>query len=546
MRFDTEADRDAYFFTDVNNNRLGELFPGLNIIVGADMQFWSGVANPGTYAPGSWSTSGVSIDAATVLALFVSNANAEVLRTDKLEVLNHISVQDGRLVFDLTGMFPSNSVGAGDALFEAGGRSAVLRSLSTGLRAVLISQLFGSGGFSKPTFADDRPVPAIFDVQTSDFSVASGVRVNEFRQVVQSNVQTNRFIFMPEGGVLPAGDWSFSLRLADNAPNTYDTVITPGDTRVSSVGLPAGQFAFTVADNPSGLDAGFNAIIRTEGISLLGGNGFDGSIGTGDGTGANDVLFGDADNNNFFMFLRTDSLVLNRLPIASERFVAEAIAAINYHVPVLQNFAIDIPGRVDLDTDLNVSKRITFNAHNSANLSSLNLVVTVGDDIPVGLPINDGVNGLDVLLAGIDTSSAGSLVFRLEGVDSNGDAVHSNSVTIQLANVQAHEYLYYGYSDSNNPAVVDVNTLSQIEAVSGDINIALGNPTLGQRLIILAPADHAVQSIINTATGFSVLGSYETTNNVRQIGSVNYNSHVLGASQGLTAVFSANYRIILS
>ena len=104
---------------------------------------------------------------------------------------------------------------------------------------------------------------------------------------------------------------------------------------------------------------------------------------------------------------------------------------------------------------------------------------------------------------------------------------------------------YYGLSSSNNPATVDLGTLTTqvINTGSGQqFNFAIGPATLNDYVILLTPAVHDIQTLINTLSGFSVLEAYTKTDNVRTINSINYDSYTLGpVVQG----FSASYRATL-
>ncbi len=107
------------------------------------------------------------------------------------------------------------------------------------------------------------------------------------------------------------------------------------------------------------------------------------------------------------------------------------------------------------------------------------------------------------------------------------------------------ETFFYGYSDSNNPASVDTAGLNQQTINTGtgqQFTFATGNATVNQFLILLTPAVHDINTLVNTDTGFSVLNSFTKTDNVRTISSTSYDSYVLGP---LVAGFNANYRATL-
>ena len=107
------------------------------------------------------------------------------------------------------------------------------------------------------------------------------------------------------------------------------------------------------------------------------------------------------------------------------------------------------------------------------------------------------------------------------------------------------ETFRYGYSDSNNPSVVDVSGFSSQTINTGtgqQFTFATGNATQGQYLILFTPADHDIDTLINVGTGFSVLASFTKTNNVRTLDTVAQDSYVLGP---LVNGFNATYRATL-
>lgn len=107
------------------------------------------------------------------------------------------------------------------------------------------------------------------------------------------------------------------------------------------------------------------------------------------------------------------------------------------------------------------------------------------------------------------------------------------------------EEFYYGLSGSNNPASVDLATLTQEDVNTGSgqqFDFSVGPATLNDYLILLIPSNHDLSSLINTLSGFSVLSSFSKTDDVRTIETISYHSYVLGP---LVAGFTANYRATL-
>lgn len=124
----------------------------------------------------------------------------------------------------------------------------------------------------------------------------------------------------------------------------------------------------------------------------------------------------------------------------------------------------------------------------------------------------------------------------------------ANTVTISAGGgpPTGQEDFYHGLSSSNNPATVVLSTLTEVEVDTGSgltFDFTIPSATLNDYVILLVPTDHDISTLVNSDTGFSVLGSYTRTGDVRTIGGDNYDSYTLGP---LVAGFTANYRATLA
>ena len=140
----------------------------------------------------------------------------------------------------------------------------------------------------------------------------------------------------------------------------------------------------------------------------------------------------------------------------------------------LHNLSLDIASRVDLNTDLNVQHTVTFDVTNYNSLTALELIVTTGTNQTLTLPVRDGVQSQTVTLAGIDTTSAGTVTFQLSGTHAGGTTT-SNVYTVNIANVQSHEFAYV-YTQSVITA--GTKTLSDSDVQSFDVTQAGSNFTV--------------------------------------------------------------------
>lgn len=215
-----------------------------------------------------------------------------------------------------------------------------------------------------------------------------------------------------------------------------------------------------------------------------------------------------------------------------------------FNAPRITNFNIqNLPSRVNLNTDLNVQRTITFDVMHQTNIQgNLTLEVTTGDNQTVSTPFIDGENTKTVTFSGIDTSSSGNVTFKLTGTDLQSNTFESNTITTEIRTLQEHEYFYYGLSSSNNPSTIDTSGMTNVEATTGSHIIATGAVTSGQYFILLVPEDHDIVSITDDVLQQDVTDIFDDTSNVRQINGINYNSYVVGP---LNAINTENYTIVL-
>ena len=217
-------------------------------------------------------------------------------------------------------------------------------------------------------------------------------------------------------------------------------------------------------------------------------------------------------------------------PNSQDRTITITASGQAYHAPTLQNFRVDIASRVDLNTDLNTSHTFNWDAHNAANLATLVIQVTSGTNQTITLPINDGANSATFTLSGIDTSTTGTLTFQLVGTDTNSDSVTSNTITINIADVAAHEYLYDGLNDSNDFSTIDISGFDQQEVTgpSGQtFAVSTGAVTANQYFGILTLNSHTI-TIFDTVLQQDVTSIFTRTQNTRVIGGQNFDSYTIG------------------
>lgn len=201
-----------------------------------------------------------------------------------------------------------------------------------------------------------------------------------------------------------------------------------------------------------------------------------------------------------------------------------------YDEPRISNFTIDIASRVDLNTDLNVSHNITYNVLHYANIATLVLTVTTGDNKVLTIPTANGSTGQAVTLSGITTSSETTVTFQITGTDSRGGTFGSNIVSIDVRDLDTHEYLYDDLSTTNNPATIDTATMDQQEVTgtAGQVlTVSTGAVTEGDYFIILVRAVHTI-TIFDTVLQQDVTNIFTKTDDVRVINTHQFDSYVVG------------------
>ena len=192
--------------------------------------------------------------------------------------------------------------------------------------------------------------------------------------------------------------------------------------------------------------------------------------------------------------------------------------------PGVSALSIGIPATVNVGTNLNASQTVRFTTQGTSSITALTLVVTGGDDITLTVPTMDGSHTQAVTLAGIDTSSAGSVTFQIRGTTSDSQTIMSNVQTVNVRAVQDNEQAYYGVQslESAFPTV----PLAQLTAVdvqqpgsSYEISTSfLANYTLG----ILEPTDRPITSILEQTFGVESLDRFTRTAAARTIGGQTY------------------------
>ena len=187
--------------------------------------------------------------------------------------------------------------------------------------------------------------------------------------------------------------------------------------------------------------------------------------------------------------------------------------------PSITNFSINIPATVNTGTDLNNARTIQFTTSNTAQIASMELVVTTGTNQTVTVPAADGSHSQSVTLAGIDTSAAGTLTFQIRATTTGAQTIMSNSQTVTIRVVGADEQAYYGVRPSNDFATVNTGILTAVDVQPPGTQYTIsGSWPATQFIGILEPTDRPITSIIETAFNQETFpGTWTRTAAVRTI-----------------------------
>lgn len=123
----------------------------------------------------------------------------------------------------------------------------------------------------------------------------------------------------------------------------------------------------------------------------------------------------------------------------------------------------------------------------------------------------------------------------------------NNTITISLGGGGTNpptdaDRIYYGLSDSNNPATVDVATLTREDSPTNPDTISTGVTTAGQYFILLVPQADDIVSIFDTVLTQDVTSLFDEADDVRTIDLISFKSYVLGPlNAGVNETYVINF-----
>lgn len=191
---------------------------------------------------------------------------------------------------------------------------------------------------------------------------------------------------------------------------------------------------------------------------------------------------------------------------------------------------------VEAPFSLTGSQTFTFNVNHPEDING-NLELRQGGTV-LRSDIDPTTNSFTHTINAISLNNNQEAVFSLRGTTNEGILLN------RVFTIRAHapaERLFYGLSNSNNPAAVDTTDLTTTEAGVDNTEITTGTTTAGQYYIVLVPNDHDVVSITDEL-GQNVTNIFTRTADVRVIDSVTYLSYVFGpVNAGASESYTLRY-----
>ena len=514
-RFADAPARDSYF----NPDNLFELFPGLEIIVGTEIQKWTGPENPSTseyttLAPTNWvNISGNTLTGEQIVTLVEAVPNTNFLTDAEQTILSYFTdtadeLQLSKALFTPSIRTDSSSAVIGSITISSNTESAEVQDNVSEQRAILLQTKYNPSGSSTPI----TPVlgtsgsVTVSDLEDEDLTGTLG-----FSYTITTTRHSHSIIIKPAS----AGTLNLIVRADDSTGQELfrirDFTITADDIGKETA-IPASDGGQAIVSQ------GDIVFISASGISFKG------------HTYSNDPDFGD----QAIPFLKVGNHPYSEQNLATEEYVQNLIG----NQLELTGFSIDIPARVDISTDLNVQKTISYTVSGYSEITSLELQINGSNVATLTVPTSDGTQTEQITLSGIDTGGETTLRFRLQA--NNMD--NSNTQIVQVRNLPQAETLYYGVSNTNNASTIDEGTLTTVEILPGTIFNADFDTPSNHWDIILVPSDRSI-SIEERTFSTDITTDFTKTNNIRSIGGQSYDAYVHQNGSGVQGILSTTITV---
>lgn len=513
--FVSETLRDNFF--QARTNLLEQNETAIIVNDGTDyiLQIWTGADSPPSYDNSNWDTvSTLSLTQAEKQHLEdltgITTAVIPIKTADGFED-SSVSETTERVEFAKPLFAPeiftdSSSIITGPTRSSSNTKSQEIQDLVNGQRAIQLQTRYDDNGTTTPY------TPVLSSTVVKDISILEDITLPqsiEFSYGITTNRHSNQVILKAaEAGNInivvrfnnAMGRELYRVRnfeITQQQVDNNEQIIISADNGGQAVVLIGDTVHFTI-----------------DGVSLKG------------HTYSGDATFGDQS----IPYLRIGAHEYSETNLATEDFVRNLIGSrISLH-----GFSINIPNRVDLNTNLNVEHTVTFSVTDFSQITQLELLS--GNTVVATLtnPTSDGVQTQLVTPTGLTTDTAKTIQLRLRA--NNDNSLLSNSQNIQVRVPIQSEIIYYGVGDID-PATVDLSTLqTQAVTVPGQFNIELTPQNDGDDIVIIYPNTKAVTEILNRSfSNINVIDSFTLLSNVRDVSGTMYSARELdNLNSGLT------------
>lgn len=406
---------------------------------------------------------------------------------------------------------PTSSIAFEDAsILSTNTESLEIEDCVRNDRHEIITSDYDDTGSNLPSYPDKSAIQTfqvqlLEDTQATDFNVVFPT----LDVAGRDGVHFSSFIVKPR----TTGMLRFVLRNEDS----NGCILNTETTRNITVGMVGTDVTIPLANRVK-LFNGQNVWVSVSGVELAG-HQF-----TADPTWGNQFV------------PRTQTMSQNFMdkPLATQEYVRSLLG----NEIELTGFSMNIASRVDVGTNLNIQRTVTYTVSGASSITSVSLQLNGTDIVGLTVPTNDGVQTENVTLSGVDTSSATTLRFRVQA----NDLDNSNAQLVEVRNLPQSETIYYGVSATNNAVTIDPSTLTSVEAVSGTVfNADFDTPNTHWD-IILVPNNLSID-IVERTFNAPITTDFTKVDDARTISGQLYDTYVHQNNSGTQGILATTITV---
>ena len=184
---------------------------------------------------------------------------------------------------------------------------------------------------------------------------------------------------------------------------------------------------------------------------------------------------------------------------------------------------VNVANRVDVNTVIDGSQVVEFSVTNHGDIASMTLQAdddvqnTFADVATLTNPTIDGTQQQTVTIAGVDTSTAKVISFRVRAVDNQGNVHLSNEYDVDVRNLATQEQVHFGtILSTEDQTNIDFTNddISQADQAAGNYNVS-GIPSDSNlyRIYFAVPTDFTNQIQTINQGSFTLFNRASTSGN---------------------------------